>query len=101
MKGLRDGLGDKVGMIVADKSYEVSDTTLDSQIVALKDSGADIFMTWAAPKVSAQAIRKVAELGWKPVYFLGNVSTSVAAVLKPAGLQKTKGIFSPAYLKDS
>ena len=63
MKGLRDGLGDKVGMIIADKSYEVSDPTLDSQIVALKDSGADIFMTWAAPKGAAQAIRKVAELG--------------------------------------
>jgi ABC-type branched-subunit amino acid transport system substrate-binding protein len=100
MKGLRDGLGDKVGMIVADKSYEVSDPTLDSQIVALKDSGADIFMTWAAPKGAAQAIRKVAELGWKPVYFLGNVSTSVATVLKPAGLENSKGIISTAYIKD-
>ncbi len=100
MKGLRDGLGDKVGMIIADKSYEVSDPTLDSQIVALKDSGADIFMTWAAPKGAAQAIRKVAELGWKPVYFLGNVSTSVATVLKPAGLDNSKGIISTAYIKD-
>ena len=68
MKGLRDGLGDKASMIIADKSYEVSDPTIDSQIVALKDSGADIFMTWAAPKGAAQAIRKVGELGWKPVY---------------------------------
>src|SRR5712671_4810365 len=67
MKGVRDGLGDKAGMIIADKSYEVSDPTIDSQIVALKDSGADIFMTWAAPKGAAQAIRKVGELGWKPV----------------------------------
>src|SRR6266508_4225138 len=100
MKGLRDGLGDKAGMIIADKSYEVSDPTIDSQIVALKDSGADIMMTWAAPKGAAQAIRKVAELGWKPVYFLGNVSTSVAAVLKPAGLENSKGIISTAYLKD-
>jgi ABC-type branched-subunit amino acid transport system substrate-binding protein len=65
MKGLRDGLGDKVGMIIADKSYEVADPTVDSQIVALKDSGADIFVTWAAPKGAAQAIRKVGELGWK------------------------------------
>ena len=63
MKGLRDGLGDKASMIIADKSYEVSDPTIDSQIVALKDSGADIMMTWAAPKGAAQAIRKVAELG--------------------------------------
>ena len=100
MKGLRDGLGDKASMIIADKSYEVSDPTIDSQIVALKDSGADIMMTWAAPKGAAQAIRKVAELGWKPVYFLGNVSTSVAAVLKPAGLDNSKGIISTAYLKD-
>ena len=100
MKGLRDGLGDKAGMIIADKSYEVSDPTIDSQIVALKDSGADIMMTWAAPKGAAQAIRKVAEIGWKPVYFIGNVSTSVAAVLKPAGLDNSKGIISTAYLKD-
>jgi hypothetical protein len=68
--------------------------------VALRDSGADIFMTWAAPKGAAQAIRKVGELGWKPVYFLGNVSTSVATVLKPAGLENSKGIISTAYLKD-
>src|SRR4030088_2653679 len=100
MKGVRDGLGEKAGMIIADKSYEVSDPTIDSQIVALKDSGADIFMTWAAPKGAAQAIRKVGELGWKPVYFLGNVSTSVATVLKPAGLENAKGIISTAYLKD-
>jgi ABC-type branched-subunit amino acid transport system substrate-binding protein len=100
MKGLRDGLGDKAGMIIADKSYEVGDPTVDSQIVALKDSGADIFMTWAAPKGAAQAIRKVGELGWKPVYFLGNVSTSVATVLRPAGLENAKGIISTAYLKD-
>src|SRR4030095_3447438 len=100
MKGLRDGLGDKAGMIIAEKSYEVSDPPIDSQIVALKDSGADIMMTWAALKGAAQAIRKVAELGWKPVYFLGNVSTSVAAVLKPAGLENSKGIISTAYLKD-
>src|SRR5215470_7135172 len=81
MKGLRDGLGDKADMIIADKSYEVTDPTLDSQIVALKDSGADIFVTWAAPKGSAQAIRKVGELGWKPRFFLANVSVSVAGVL--------------------
>ena len=95
VKGLRDGLGDKANMIIADKSYEVSDPTIDSQIVALHDSGADIFFSWAAPKGSAQAIRKVGELGWKPKFFLANVSTSVAGVLKPAGLLKTPRISSP------
>jgi branched-chain amino acid transport system substrate-binding protein len=100
VKGVRDGLGDKANMIIADKSYEVSDPTIDSQIVALKDSGADIFMTWAAPKGAAQAIRKVGELGWKPTFFLANVSTSVAGVLKPAGLENAKDIISTAYLKD-
>jgi ABC-type branched-subunit amino acid transport system substrate-binding protein len=87
-------------MIIADKSYEVSDPTIDSQIVALHDSGADIFFSWAAPKGSAQAIRKVGELGWKPKFFLANTATSVASVLKPAGLQYSKDIISTAYLKD-
>jgi ABC-type branched-subunit amino acid transport system substrate-binding protein len=100
VKGLRDGLGDKANMIIADKSYEVSDPTIDSQIVALHDSGADIFFSWAAPKGSAQAIRKVGELGWKPKFFLANVSTSVAGVLKPAGLENAKDIISTAYIKD-
>ena len=100
VKGLRDGLGDKANMIIADKSYEVSDPTIDSQIVALHDSGADIFFSWAAPKGSAQAIRKVGELGWTPKFFLANVSTSVAGVLKPAGLENAKDIISTAYIKD-
>jgi len=99
-KGLKDGLGDKAGMIIADKSYEVSDPSIDSQIVALHDSGADIFFSWAAPKGSAQAIRKVGELGWKPTFFLANTATSVAGVLKPAGLQYAKDIISTSYLKD-
>ncbi len=100
VKGLRDGLGDKAGMIIADKSYEVSDPSINSQIVALRDSGADTFFSWAAPKGSAQAIRKVGELGWKPRFFLANVSASVAGVLRPAGLQYAKDIISTAYLKD-
>ena len=99
-KGLKDGLGDKMGMIVADKSYEVSDPSIDSQIVALHDSGADIFFSWAAPKGSAQAIRKVGELGWKPEFFLANTATTIASVLKPAGLEYSKGIISTAYVKD-
>jgi ABC-type branched-subunit amino acid transport system substrate-binding protein len=99
-KGLKDGLGEKINMIVSDKSYEVSDPSIDSQIVALHDSGADIFFSWAAPKGSAQAIRKVGELGWKPKFFLANTATSVASVLKPAGLQYSKDIISTTYLKD-
>jgi ABC-type branched-subunit amino acid transport system substrate-binding protein len=99
-KGLKDGLGEKIGMIVADKSYEVSDPSIDSQIVALHDSGADIFFSWAAPKGSAQAIRKVGELGWKPKFFLANTATTIASVLKPAGLEYSKGIISTAYVKD-
>jgi ABC-type branched-subunit amino acid transport system substrate-binding protein len=99
-KGLKDGLGDKVNMIIADKSYEVSDPSIDSQIVALHDSGADIFFSWAAPKGSAQAIRKVGELGWKPKFFLANTATTVASVLKPAGLEYSKGIISTIYIKD-
>src|ERR1700761_1308837 len=99
-KGLKDGLGDKVNMIIADKSYEVSDPSIDSQIVALKDSGADIFFSWAAPKGSAQAIRKVGELGWKPKFFLANTATTIASVLKPAGLEYSKDIISTAYVKD-
>jgi ABC-type branched-subunit amino acid transport system substrate-binding protein len=100
MKGTRDGLGDKANMIVADASYEVSDPTLDSQIARLKDSGADIFVSWTTPKAAAQAIRKVAELGWKPVYFIGNTSSGVASTLKPAGVENAKGVISSAYLKD-
>src|ERR1700731_3210027 len=99
-KGLKDGLGDKASMIIADKSYEVSDPSIDSQIVFLHDSGADIFFSWAAPKGSAQAIRKVGELGWKPKFFLANTATTIASVLKPAGLEYSKGIISTSYVKD-
>ena len=100
IKGLHDGLGDKASMIIAEKAYEVTDPTIDSQIVALHDSGADIFFTWAAPKGAAQAIKKVHELNWKPKFFLANVSTSVASVMKVAGLEASKDIISSAYLKD-
>ena len=101
LKGLRDGLGDKAGsMIVADKSYELTDPTLDSQIVALRASGADILFTWAAPKGAAQTIKKVAELGWKPTFFLTSTATSVASVMRAAGIEHSQGIISVAYLKD-
>lgn len=100
LKGLRDGLGDKTGMIVAEMPYEVADPTVDSQVVRLKASGADIFVNIATPKFAAQAIKKVAELGWKPVHILNNVAASIGSVLRPAGLENSKGVLSTAYFKD-
>ncbi len=99
LKGLKDGLAGKVP-VVAELPYETSDPTVDSQMVSLKASGADIFFNVATPKFAAQAIRKAAELGWTPVQFLNNVSYSVGSVLKPAGLDNAKGILSAAYYKD-
>ena len=101
LKGLKDTLGDKAAkMIVMEASYEVSDPTVDSQIVALKGSGADTLMTFATPKFAAQTIRKIFDIGWKPLHFLNNVSVSVAAVLGPAGLDKSKDIITALYTKD-
>jgi branched-chain amino acid transport system substrate-binding protein len=101
VNGLRESLGDKADkMIVGTKSYETSDPTVDSQIVALQGTGADVLLTAATPKFAAQAIRKVYDIGWKPTHFLTNVSISVGAVMKPAGLEKGVGIISVAYLKD-
>jgi branched-chain amino acid transport system substrate-binding protein len=99
VKGLKDGLNGKM-RIVAEIPYEVTDPTVDSQIVNLKASGADIFFNVTTPKFAAQAIKKIAELGWKPVHVLNFVSNSVGAVLKPAGLDNAKGILSTAFLKD-
>ncbi len=99
--GLQEGLGDKAGkMIVATKTYETSDPTVDSQIVSLQGSGADVLLTAAIPKFAAQAIRKVYDIGWKPTHFMTNVSSSVGAVFRPAGPEKGIGIISAAYGKD-
>src|SRR5437868_2320266 len=100
LKGLKDGLGNKTTMIIAEMPYETGDPTVDSQVVALKASGADIFVNIATPKFAAQAIKKVGELGWKPVHILNNVSSSIGSVLKPAGFENAKGILSTAYQKD-
>jgi branched-chain amino acid transport system substrate-binding protein len=99
LKGMKDGLGGKI-QIVAEMPYEVSDPTVDSQIINLKASGADIFFNVTTPKFAAQAIKKSAELGWKPVHVLVNISISVGAVLKPAGSDNSKGILSASYFKD-
>jgi len=101
LKGFKDGLGSKASMIVSEVTYEVTDPTVDSQIVTLKGSGADVFFNITTPKFAAQAIRKSHEIGWKPVHFLNNVSSSIDNVLKPAGLEASKGIISSLYLKDA
>ena len=102
LKGMKEGLGAKAAtMIVSELPYEVADPTVDSQIVTLKSKGADIFFNVATPKFAAQAIRKAAEIGWQPVHLLNNVSNSVGSVLKPAGLDASKGILSTGYIKDS
>jgi branched-chain amino acid transport system substrate-binding protein len=101
MRGLREGLGDRADkMIVAEASFEVTDPTVDSQIVTLNASGADTFFIFSSPKAAAQAIRKVWDLGWRPLQFVGNPAASVATVMKPAGLEKSVGIISGAFLKD-
>jgi branched-chain amino acid transport system substrate-binding protein len=101
LKGFKEGLGDKAKtMIVAEQTYEVTDPTIDSQIVSLKGSGADTFFNITTPKFGAQAIRKVAEVGWKPVHYLNQVSASVGSVLKPAGLENAVGVISMQYIKD-
>jgi branched-chain amino acid transport system substrate-binding protein len=101
LKGFTDGLGDKAKtMIVKTVTYEVTDPTVDSQIVTLQGSGADVFFNITTPKFAAQAIRKVADVGWKPVHYLNQVSASVGSVLKPAGLDKSVGLISMQYIKD-
>jgi ABC-type branched-subunit amino acid transport system substrate-binding protein len=102
MKGLKDGLGAKAAsMIIAEESFETTEPTIDSHIVKLKSSGADVFVDIATPKFAAQAIKKVAEIEWKPLHFLNNVSASVGSVIKPAGFQNAQDIISAAYLKDA
>ena len=101
LKGFEDGLGDKAKtMIVSRVTYEVTDPTVDSQMVSLKASGADTFFNITTPKFAAQAIKKAAEIGWKPVHYLNNVSTSVASVLTPAGVDNAVGIYTASYIKD-
>jgi branched-chain amino acid transport system substrate-binding protein len=98
--GLKAGLGEHAGMIVKEASYETSEPTVDSQVVTLQGSGADIFIIGATPKFAAQAIRKSADLGWDATRYLSNVSPSIATVLKPAGLEKSKGLITAYYGKD-
>jgi branched-chain amino acid transport system substrate-binding protein len=100
LMGLKDVLGDKYDQLVTGVTYEVQDPTVDSQIVKLKSSGADVLLIAATPKFAAQSIRKVFEIGWKPVTFLSNVAVWVSTVMEPAGLEAGVGILSTAYVKD-
>jgi branched-chain amino acid transport system substrate-binding protein len=102
LKGLKDGLGAKAAsMIVAEESFETTEPTIDNHIVKLKSIGADVFFNVTTPKFAAQAIKKIAEIEWKPLHILNNVSASVGAVIKPAGFQNAQNIISAAYLKDA
>ena len=101
LKGLKDGLGEKAkAMVVVEASYETTDPTVDSQVVGMKAAGCDVFVNTAIPKFAAQAIRKTPEIEWKPLHILSSIGNSVAATLKPAGLDNAKDLVSDFYLKD-
>src|ERR1700754_4419640 len=100
--GLKDVFGDKASkLIVAEESYETSEPSIDSHIVKLKGTGADVFVNISTPKFAAQAIKKMAELEWKPMHLMTDVSISIGAVMKPAGLEASEGVLSAGYLKDA
>jgi len=102
VKGLKDGLGAKAAsMIVAEDSYETTQPTIDSNIVKLKSTSADVFFNVTTPKFAAQAIKKLTEIEWKPLHFLNNVSASIGSVMKPAGFENSQNIISSNYLKDT
>ena len=100
LKGVKDGLGDKKSLVVVEASYETTDATVESQIVEMKGAGCEVIVNTAIPKFAAQAIRKAAEMEWKPLHVLSSIGNSVVATLKPAGLDKSVGIVSDFYLKD-
>jgi len=100
LAGLKDVLGEKYDSVVTGATYEISDPTIDSQIVKLKASGADVFVIAATPKFAAQSIRKAFEIGWRPMTFLSNVAVWISTVMEPAGVEAGTGILSTAYVKD-
>jgi branched-chain amino acid transport system substrate-binding protein len=100
LKGLKDGLGPKVSMIVLEDGYDTSEPAIDEHVVKLKAAGADILISITTPKFAAQAIKKAAEINWHPVHIISNVSASVGGVLEPAGLEISQGILSASYTKD-
>ena len=100
LKGLKDGFGAKASMIMAEESYETTEPSIDSHIVKLKATGADVFISITTPKFAAQAIKKLAEIDWHPMHIVSNVSASVGGVLQPAGYENAQGMLSAAYAKD-
>src|SRR5437868_11945701 len=100
LAGLKDVLGEKYDSVVTSATYEITEPTIDSQIVKLKASGADVFVIAATPKFAAQAIRKSFEIGWRPMTFLSNVAVWISTVMEPAGVEAGTGIISTAYVKD-
>ena len=102
LKGLKDGLGAKAAsMIVAEEAYEVSEPTIDSHLIKMKSLGADVFVDVTTAKFSSQAIKKAAEIGWKPLHFISNISASIGSIIRPAGIENAQGIISVAYLMDA
>jgi branched-chain amino acid transport system substrate-binding protein len=101
LKGLKDGFGAKGSAIIAEESYEISEPTIDNHIVKLKASGADVLISITTPKFAAQTIKKMAEIDWKALQIVANVSTSVGAVMKPAGFENGQGVLSAHYAKDA
>jgi branched-chain amino acid transport system substrate-binding protein len=99
--GFIQGLGDKKGLVAQLATYEVADPTVDSQMIQLKNTGANAFFNITTPKFAAQAIKKAAEIGWKPAHYLNNVSASIGAVIKPAGFEASQGIYTAQYIKDA
>ena len=100
LKGLKDGLGDKVKSIALEAAYETTDPTVDSQVIGMKAAGCDVFVNTGIPKFAAQAIKKAAEIEWKPLHVISSVGNSVGATLKPAGLENAKDLVTDFYLKD-
>ena len=99
-EGFKEGLGKEAGRIVKHVTYEVTDPTVDSQVIQMKDSGANVFFNISIPKFAAQSMRKAAEIGWKPVQYLNNVSGQVTTTMKPAGFENVQGVITAAWLKD-
>jgi branched-chain amino acid transport system substrate-binding protein len=100
LKGLKDGLGSKGAMIIVEESYEIAEPTVDTHIVKIKAQNPDVLISFVTPKFAAQTIKKIAELGWKPLHMIANVSVNVGSVMQPAGFENGQGVLSAAYTKD-
>jgi branched-chain amino acid transport system substrate-binding protein len=98
--GFKEGLGKEIGRVAKHVTYEVTDPTVDSQVIQMKDSGANVFFNISIPKFAAQSMRKAADIGWRPAQYLNNVSGQVTTTMKPAGFENVQGVITAAWLKD-